>query len=122
MSRPGGAWAMITASVALVAVASAAPDPPSPSIEGAPVFWERVNRAPPTRSAHAITYDSIRHTTLLFGGETAPGGERLADTWEWNGTSWLPRAERGPSARSRHALVFDTAHDVALLFGGEDAA
>ena len=40
---------------------------------------------PPARSDHAMTYDSDRHTTLLFGGQNGVnfGQGVLGDTWEF---------------------------------------
>ena len=40
---------------------------------------------------------------VLFGG--LQGTMDLADTWEWDGTSWTQRAPMGPSARDGHAMA-----------------
>jgi hypothetical protein len=70
-----------------------------------------------------MAYDSVRHRTVLFGGyragETTPN---LADTWEWDGTTWLNIAATGPSARGGHSMVYDSAHQEIILFGGVDSS
>ncbi len=39
--------------------------------------------SPGPRSAHAMVYDSARHVTVLFGGDS--GFQDRGDTWEWSG-------------------------------------
>jgi hypothetical protein len=50
---------------------------------------------PPARSHHALVYDERRQRTLLFGGAGPQGA--LADTWEWDGATWLAVAAAGPA-------------------------
>ncbi len=83
----------------------------------APPEWLRVATTGPTpRIHHAMAYDSIRASTVLFGG--IGGGNYDAQTWEWNGTIWSLRAVTGPSARWAHAMAYDSARGVTVLFGG----
>jgi hypothetical protein len=63
-----------------------------------------------------MIYDSARAVTVLFGG--ADNSAFLADTWEWNGTTWTQRAVNGPSPRCCHAMAYDAARAVTVLFGG----
>ena len=42
------------------------------------------------------------------------------DTWEWDGTTWLPRTPvTSPLARRGHALAYDAARQRVVLFGGQ---
>jgi hypothetical protein len=75
---------------------------------------------PPARYGHAMSYDSQRGVTVLFGGAASPGGTQN-DTWEWDGVSWTQVATSGPVARSGHAMAYDDARQRTLLFGGQDA-
>ena len=68
------------------------------------------------RQDHALCFDSVRQTTLLFGG--AGQNTLLGDTWSWNGGDWTQLDDSGPSARSGHAMAFDSARGRAVLFGG----
>lgn len=55
---------------------------------------------------------------LLFGGSNASG--LLADTWEWDGSSWTQKsASGGPSARSGSAGAL--IGSSIFLYGGNDA-
>jgi hypothetical protein len=52
--------------------------------------WARVEvtgATPPPRSHHAMAYDRQRGRVVLFGGALSDGTQ-LADTWEWDGTTW----------------------------------
>jgi hypothetical protein len=64
-----------------------------------------------------MAFDPLRGVTTLFGG-TRPGSALFADTWDWDGTTWMQRSVVGPTARSGHAMAFDAAHGVLVLFGG----
>jgi hypothetical protein len=84
--------------------------------------WERVisNSFPP-RAAHALVYDSINHTTVMFGGDAGNGVVYYADTWELVGDEWtLKPTTVAPSARSGHMMVFDPKRERTILFGGAD--
>jgi len=73
---------------------------------------------PPNRASHALAYDSSRLRTVLFGGENinSPG---LNDTWEWDGSAWLPSSPATPPPiRRGHALAYDAGRGVTVLFGG----
>lgn len=72
---------------------------------------------PPARWIHRMAYDSVRGVTVMFGG--AAPNSLLADTWEWDGTTWTENTTPGPPARYGHAMAFDSANEVAVLFGGQ---
>jgi Immunoglobulin domain/Galactose oxidase, central domain len=72
---------------------------------------------PGPRTNAAMTYDSGRGRIILFGGFDN-SNNTLADTWEWNGSSWAQITSPGPSARERAALAYDPVRRVSVLFGG----
>jgi len=83
--------------------------------------WTQVaDSGPLPRAFHAMTYDSKRLRTLLFGGVTERQGEfvNFADTWIWDGNEWTEQQDAGPPGRNGHRLVYDTLRDRAVLFGG----
>jgi hypothetical protein len=67
---------------------------------------------------HAMAFDSARNRVVLFGGDGGQGNG-LADTWEWNGTTWSQIADFGPDPCLAAAMVFKG--DRAALFGGIDS-
>jgi hypothetical protein len=76
--------------------------------------------SPSSRSCHAMTFDTSRGVTVLFGGLNGQTGNSTGDTWEWDGTTWTQRAViNGPSARQCHAMAYDSARGVTVLVGGE---
>ena len=59
----------------------------------------------------------MRGRTVLFGGFN--GTTALADTWEWDGTTWTQRfLGTFPSLRNGHKMVFDSTRQRVLLHGG----
>jgi len=71
---------------------------------------------PSPRGYHAMTYDSKRHKTLLFGGVAFPN-EYLNDTWVWDGKFWTQRQDIGPQKGS-HSIAYDSQRKHAVMFGG----
>jgi galactose oxidase-like protein len=85
-------------------------------------FWTQIaDTGPAARRDHALCFDSVRNTALLFGG-LSEQGTTLGDTWSWDGEDWTQVDDSGPSARSGHAMVFDSARGRAVLFGGGSTA
>jgi len=67
-----------------------------------------------------MAYDAARQRVVLFGGSGQPS--YLGDTWEWDGTNWLPRFSLNyPSPRAGHAMAYDAARQRVVLFGGTGA-
>lgn len=67
-----------------------------------PGHWEQVaSEGPPGRNRHSMAYDEERERVVLFGGYQDHGGNRLGDTWTWDGKQWRQAARTGPSARTR---------------------
>lgn len=81
------------------------------------LWTQREDIGPRARVGHAMTYDSARSQTILFGGDLLAGAF-LNDTWEWNGEYWTQIADIGPDPRRDHAICFDSVRNVVLLFGG----
>src|SRR5262249_27217895 len=81
---------------------------------------------PQGRVGHALAYDLDRGLIVLFGGEQSKlfgNGPVFNDTWEWDGTTWMPRSPSpSPAARQGHALAYDEARRRTVLFGGDDGA
>ena len=72
----------------------------------------------PIRWSHAIAYDRKRQRMVLFGGSMG-GSIYNADTWEWDGNTWIQRVPKvNPSARCSHAMTYDSARERVVLFGG----
>jgi hypothetical protein len=84
-------------------------------------LWTQIEDiGPSARFGHAMSYDSLRSRTILFGGSSLIGSQvaSVNDTWEWNGEFWTQMADIGPPARQDHALCFDSVRQTPLLFGG----
>jgi hypothetical protein len=64
-----------------------------------------------------MAYDEKRGVVVLFGGYS--DGERLSDTWEWDGTSWKEMTSYAdPSARSGHEMIYDPVREKVVVYGG----
>ncbi len=80
--------------------------------------------SPPGRQQAAMTYDTGRGVTVLFGGKDASTWK--GDTWEWNGSTWTmmhpgdPNGNNAPSPRTAPRMVFDQSRGTIVLFGGYD--
>lgn len=74
---------------------------------------------PSQRLDHAMVFDSVRKTTILYGGEAVA---TPTAQWEWDGTSWrnMQLGAANPGIRSDHAMVFDPVRKRVVLFGGYD--
>jgi hypothetical protein len=84
------------------------------------LWTQKEDIGPSARFGHAMTYDSVRSRTILFGGGLLIGDQvgSVNDTWEWNGEFWTQIADIGSAARRDHAVCFDSVRQTALLFGG----
>ena len=70
---------------------------------------------------HAMAYDQRRQRVVMHGGITT-SGQRLADTWEWDGRQWTRvQLSTGPGPRSHHRMAYDASRGVTVLFGGGDS-
>lgn len=83
--------------------------------------WQQVptSSAPSARRGAAMTYDSLRQRTVLFGGFEWGANAYFDDTFEFDGQAWQPNgALLRPSSRTRAGLCFDSQRGVSVLFGG----
>jgi hypothetical protein len=76
-------------------------------------------QSPRAKTGHAMAYDSARQRTVLFGGLVGSALAPLAETWEWDGTTWLQRqTSTQPTGRTEHAMAYDSARGCVVAFGG----
>jgi cysteine-rich repeat protein len=93
------------------------------------VRWQQVYSptGPSARVTPAMAFDPVRHRVVLFGGNDPIAKMDLADTWEWDGTSWTLAVDpamttQHPSARPNAAAFFDPKTGrIVLTGGGQDA-
>lgn len=78
--------------------------------------WKLMNptHTPTARCCHAMAYDNVQKTVLLYGGWNQSTGEFFNDTWEWNGDDWveLPRSDVPQTAA--HTLVNFSAENKVI--------
>jgi hypothetical protein len=92
--------------------------------------------SPQARWQHAMSYDSRRGVTVLFGGDAmeantacpvpdpavTPAEYLCGDTWEWDGATWIPvDSVHSPPPMSGHVMAYDAQTDSTVLFSGEQA-
>jgi hypothetical protein len=77
-------------------------------------------RSPGPRMGCAMAQRSPSGRVLLHAGALDGWGRSpLADTWEWDGTSWTQVVTApSPGTRSFHAMTYDPDRRLALLYGG----
>ncbi len=77
--------------------------------------------APSPRHGHAMTHDSARGVSILYGGLV--GSSPSNETWEWDGTVWRRAVTATtPPGMVFPAMTFFAAHGLAVLTGGSGAA
>lgn len=86
--------------------------------------WTTLARAAMPPAIHmpgVIEYDAARRRTVFFGN--AIGGiPGRAETWEYDGSSWLQRTPAtSPPPRTNHAMSYDSGRQRLVLFGGTPA-
>jgi uncharacterized membrane protein len=92
-------------------VAQAAPT----SLNWGPVSTSSV---PPAREFGAMSFDSTRNRTVLWGGGNS-AFVNLNDTWEFDGANWVQRTPAtSPPALVGSAMAFDSNRNVSVMFGG----
>ncbi len=91
-----------------------------PAEAAATVSWtqQAPATAPISVAYFAMSYDSARGKTVLFGGQKT-GGTQSNETWEWDGANWTQmQPATSPWARNGHTMVYDSIRRVTVLFGG----
>lgn len=76
-------------------------------------FWHTRGIDGPVRYGHALAFDALRGTCVMFGG-IGVGNE----TWTWDGLTWRLAATTGPVSRYDSAMAYDSKRGVVVLFGG----
>ena len=76
---------------------------------------------PSARRMHALAYDEVTKTVVMFGG--VDDTDLSDQVWEWNGTSWRQTcgdgtACSGPTARYEHTMIWDGNRGRIVVFGG----
>lgn len=72
---------------------------------------------PSPRVGAGMVYDAARNVCVLVGGASPQNGSQLADTWEFDGTSWQQQSTT-MTAASYFGLAFDLAHQNTVRFSG----
>ena len=63
-----------------------------------------------------MAYDAALHALILFGGGNDENVD-YADTWAWDGATWIELRPRGsPPSRSHHVMA--SAGGRPVMFGG----
>lgn len=73
---------------------------------------------PYARTEHAMVYDSDRGRVILFGGANYERMYAFGDTWEYDGTTWVPKDTDVPAYLVNHAMAYDSNRRRVVLFGG----
>lgn len=84
--------------------------------------WTQAHPAntPSPRQGAGMAFDSNRGKVVMFGGRDPNVGQRMADTWEWDGTNWTQMFPSvSPYARAWHSMAYDPVRDRIELFGGD---
>lgn len=113
--------ALLAAVFVVSLVAAALPGPGVGPVAAAPAVQWRELRVP-SRSGHAMVWDSRRDHALMLGGDS-PNGVAHASVWKLvQGAEprWEPVAVSGagPLRREGFAALYDSLGDRVLVFGG----
>ena len=81
-----------------------------------------IKDGPEARDHFAMTYDQVRKRIVLHGGYDVKRNFDFADTWEWDGQTWIQQATSGPPMRGAHVMAFDERMQKVLMFGGIDSS
>src|SRR5229473_2758607 len=111
---------LLQASAAVAALAVGMTGALVPAQAAGALSWVQATptQAPPGRAYAAMTYDSLRGRTVLFGG-SSNASSNFGDTWEWDGINWTQRIpSTSPPGLVGAAMVYDTARSRSVLFGG----
>lgn len=90
------------------------------------LVWQQVaTEGPPPRARHRMAFDKAHGEVVLLGGSGVktsedPGFNVLADTWVWDGESWMQREAEGPGKKLMHAMTYDEMRQRVILYGGGD--
>ena len=71
--------------------------------------------APPRQSLRCV-WDAWRNRVVAFGGDPTNTGSWLADSWDWDGTSWSDTTSAGPPTSCCHGMSYDRARRETVVF------
>src|SRR6266851_5666984 len=111
---------LLQASAAVAALAVGMTGALVPAQAAGALSWVQATptQAPPGRAYAAMTYDSLRGRTVLFGG-SSNASSNFGDTWEWDGINWTQRIpSTSPPGLVGAAMAYDSARSRSVLFGG----
>ncbi len=78
-------------------------------------------KSPSARMSASMVYDSARGRAVLFGGRGRSGDQLFADTWEWDGNTWVQRTPAtSPPEHESFAMAYDSGRGLVVLFGGHN--
>jgi hypothetical protein len=83
--------------------------------------WTQLSPAnsPPVRANTMMAYDASAGNVVVFGGVSGFYGNKLGDTWIWDGTTWTQQSPAtSPSARLGGGMVYDPTVGHVLLIDG----
>lgn len=88
--------------------------------QGCTAWSDRGVTGPAFRSSHAMAFDAARGRAVIVGGFSLVVGqnELLADTWEFDGTTWVQRATGGITPCQNPVAVYDSFRNKTVMFGG----
>ncbi|MBI5764255.1 MAG: cadherin-like domain-containing protein [Planctomycetes bacterium] len=70
-------------------------------------------------TSYAITYDSNRHISILFGHDyLGSTWQSTGVTWETDGADWHLRSVTGPAPRHGQGIAYDSGRQVTVMAGG----
>src|ERR1700682_1625934 len=121
MARPWFRKVSVLIAAAIIGVTGAAvvAQASQTTLNWGPVSTSQV---PPARQFAAMTFDSTRNRTVLFGGGNS-AFVNLSDTWEFDGANWVQRIPTtSPPGLIGSALAFDANRHLSVMFGGSAPA
>ena len=89
--------------------------------DGAQWITMTPDHSPTARHGASMVYDPVRAVTVLFGGSDTQGNYS-DDTWQWDGTDWVPEAATSgspwPNARWFASMAYDATLGVVVMWSG----
>jgi hypothetical protein len=88
------------------------------SWDGAVWSVSRPQQIPASRNGGVLAYDGKHHVALLAGGDgTDQSGQRLDDTWGWDGAAWRQLATSGlPGYIDPHQITYDAQQQAVVAY------
>src|SRR5262245_2596625 len=82
------------------------------------ISWQPATPLPIGRDNHCGAFDIARNRLVIYGGRNA-SITILADTWEYDGTTWQQvSSPTSPGPRWAASMAYDPTTQTTILFGG----